>query len=129
MQNVNQGDFLYVVFTSMSNVKTFISLKTSIDDDGVVCGVTSGDILIVRHPMKMYLSFVSEGQDAKFYINTYYSTTLTDDVYVNKKACSDEGAHLGNVNDGKKKDKGSVTKSVSDGASVLDGNIKIVVQS
>ena len=70
----------------------------SIDDDEVTCGVSGGDMLLVRHPMKMYLSFMSEAQDAKFFVNAYYSKTLTDDAFVNENACSDGGAHLGNLN-------------------------------
>ena len=58
-QSVNQGDFVYVKFTSLSQVQTFVSLKTSIDDEDVTCGVKGGDILVVRHPMKMYISFMS----------------------------------------------------------------------
>ena len=73
----------------MSSVQTFVSLKTSIDDEDVVCGVFSGDIIVFRHPMKMYLSFMSEDINAKFFINTFYSQTLTDDAFVNYSACSD----------------------------------------
>ena len=97
MQNVSSGDFVYVKFTSMSKVETFVSLKTSIEDEDVTCKVTSGDTIVIRHPMKLYLSFVSEGLDAKFFINTYYSPTQTGEKYANEKACSDEGASLGDM--------------------------------
>ena len=96
-QNVNQGDFIYVKFISLSQVQTFVSLKTSIDDEDVTCTVKGGDILLVRHPMKMYLSFKSEDLNAKFFINAFYSQSLTDDAYINKSACSDKGASLGDV--------------------------------
>ena len=94
---MNQGDFIYVKFTSLSQVQTFVSLKTSIDDEDVICAIQGGDILLVRHPMKMYVSFTSEDINAKFFINAFYSQSLTDDAYVNHSACSDGGASLGDV--------------------------------
>lgn len=43
MPNVTKGDFVYVVFTSMSSVETFVSLKTSVEDkDDVTCSVKGG---------------------------------------------------------------------------------------
>ena len=112
-------------------MQTFVSIKASFDDEDVTCGVTNGDILLVRHPMKMYLSFNSNDSGAKFYINSFYSKTLTDDKFVNKEACSDKGAHLGDVNDGRndRNDRNSSSGKVSKGGTVLSGNIKIEVQS
>ena len=120
-QNVNQGDFIYVKFTSLSQVQTFVSLKTSIDDEDVICAVQGGDILLVRHPMKMYISFTSEDINAKFFINAYYSQSLTADAYVNHSVCSDGGASLGDVHS-----QSSSNSNSSPGGGVLE-NIKIVV--
>lgn len=33
--------------------------------------------------------------EAKFWVKSYYSATLTDDAYVNESSCSDRGANLG----------------------------------
>ena len=102
-------------------MQTFVSLKTSIDDEDVICAVQGGDILLVRHPMKMYISFMSEDINAKFFINAYYSQSLTDDAYVNHSVCSDGGASLGDVHS-----QSSSNSSSSSGGGVLE-NIKIVV--
>lgn len=42
----------------MSNVTTFVSIKVSVlDKDEVVCSIFPGDVLLFRHPDRMYLSF------------------------------------------------------------------------
>lgn len=74
--------------------------------------------------MKMFISFKSQSQGAKFYVNAYYSATLTDDQFVNAKACSDGGMHLGDAIDGVKSGGGEN----DDNALPIQG-IKIKIQS
>ena len=59
MPTVDDGDFIYVEFFALSNVKTSISIKPAIDEsmDDVTCDVVSGDIILLRHPDKLYVSF------------------------------------------------------------------------
>jgi len=59
MPSVDDGDFVYVEFFALSNVQTTIFIKPAIDEskDDVICNVFSGDILLLRHPDKMYVSF------------------------------------------------------------------------
>lgn len=57
MPNVDLGGFIYVEFFALTDVSTFISIKKTIDAEDVVCNVQSGQILLLRHPYKMYMSF------------------------------------------------------------------------
>ena len=75
----------------------FVSIKKSMDDIDVVCNVSQGDIILLRHPNKMYLSFVGKAKYAKFFVNAHYSPTLTSIPFVNEAKCSDAGANLGDI--------------------------------
>ena len=57
MPGALNGGFIYVEFTILSGVRAFVSIKRSIDDKDVMCAVQTGDVLLLRHPYKMYLSF------------------------------------------------------------------------
>ena len=133
MQNVKKGDFVYVTFTQIRKVQTFISIKSRIDDKDVICGVSEGDTFVFRHPDKMYLSFISQQTDAKFYVNSYYSNKLTKYSYVNEKNCSDKGAHLGDITEKAKKTKKKNTTGINkfeedEDSEVSQGNMSIRVQ-
>ena len=81
---VEDGGFIYVEFTSINAVNIFVSIKKSMDDADIICNVTQGDIILLRHPNKMYLSFIGEGASAKFFVNTHYSPSLTSIPFVNE---------------------------------------------
>ena len=82
--NVEEGGFIYVEFTSIKAVNVFVSIKKTMDDKDVVCNVSQGDVILLRHPNKMYLSFVGEAASAKFFVNTHYSPSLTKIPFVNE---------------------------------------------
>ena len=68
---------MYVEITSLSNVQTFISIKADISDqDDVICNVGNGDVILVRHPNKLFMSYYGLSSSAKFFINTWYSTYI-----------------------------------------------------
>ena len=90
MPNAEAGGFVYVEFTALTNVSSFVSIKKSIDHPDVTCEVKTGSIVLLRHPYKMYISFQSIEQEAKFWFNAYYSPTLEADEYVNEEICSDQ---------------------------------------
>ena len=77
-------------FDKLSKVSPFVSIKKHIDDTDVTCQVKQDTILLLRHPYKLYLSFQSISQEAKFWFNAYYSPTLEADEYVNEEICSDQ---------------------------------------
>ena len=60
MQSVDEGTFLYVEFMTMTSVETFISIKRNVDEPDITCTVSQGDVILLRHPNKLYLSFKAE---------------------------------------------------------------------
>ena len=57
MPAVREGTFMYVEFMTMKDVETLVSIKGRFDLPDVTCSVSQGDILLVRHPDKLYVSF------------------------------------------------------------------------
>ena len=57
MPSVQDGTFLYVEFMTTKEVDTLVSIKSRFDLPDVTCRVSQGDILLVRHPDKLYVSF------------------------------------------------------------------------
>ena len=87
-----------VNFFLMKNVDIFISIKDNIDAPDVTCNVLQGDTLIFKHPSKMYISLQAASDDAAFSINSWYSPELKNPPdFTNRQACSDFGAHIGDI--------------------------------
>jgi len=99
MSSAATGDYLYVQFFTLSSVQAYLTIKRAIDEKStdVTCNVFSGDVLLFRHPNKMYLTFKSQGVSSKFFVNASYSKTLTSTKFVNTLRCSDKGESLGDV--------------------------------
>ena len=74
-----------------------MNIKQAVDEDvnDVICSAQSDDIIIFRHPNKMYLTFKSSGLQSKFFVKVSYLRELTNVSYMNKDRCSDQGANLG----------------------------------
>ena len=96
--NVPIGNLVYVRFTVLNNVETFVTIKEDFSDKDIICNVFSGDMILVRHPNKLYMSFkATSSSDSKFFVQTFYAKTATADSYVNQARCSDRGASLGDM--------------------------------
>ena len=89
----NPGDYLYLSMVSLVNTEAFITITKSMTETApVYCAIAAGTTLVARHPDKFFISFKSKVIDgSKFFINAYYSPTLTSDAYQNAQMCSDGG--------------------------------------
>ena len=80
----------------LSNTEAFITIAPQITDASpVYCAITAGTTLVARKPNKFFISFKSKVTDgSKFFLNSFYSPTLTADNYHNSQMCSDGGANV-----------------------------------
>ena len=69
MPTVKDGTFLYVEFMTTKEVETLVSIKGRFDLPDVTCRVSQGDILLVRDPDKLYVSFKAQTDTSKFFIH------------------------------------------------------------
>ena len=94
--NANAGDYLYLQIVSLSNSEAFITVAEQMTDTSpVYCAINAGTTLVARNPDKFFISFKSKVTDgSKFFMNAYYSPTLTSDTFQNAQLCSDGGANL-----------------------------------
>ena len=129
MQNVEEGTFMYVEFMTMTSVETFISIKRSVDEPDITCSVSQGDVILLRHPNKLYLSFKAESSSAKFFIHASYSATQKNTKFVNKEKCSDAGASLGDALNFNTNDSGGSSDNNGGGSVSLNPKIDIVTKT
>ena len=111
-------------FVAIETVTSYVTVKNSIlDDDDVICNVQAGDVLLLRHPDKLHLSFHAQASQSKFFMNMFYSTELTGDIFVNADRCTDQGAHLGDLNNLDSNSGGSVSNTNADPSSSPNSNV------
>ena len=109
--NAAAGDYIYLQMVGLSNTEAFITIAPQMTDSSpVYCAITAGTTLVARKPNKFFISFKSKVTDgSKFFLNSFYSPTLTADNYHNSQMCSDGGANVVSIPDNNGSSTGGTT--------------------
>ena len=95
-KEATRGDFIYVKIESAEAVSVSVSIGTGLTSArNTFCWLEAGDLIVVKHPDSVFLSFTSQGASSGTKIIAFFSETYRENLPVaNFDKCSDYGASL-----------------------------------